>query len=121
MVSGCWHCPDMTFGYRSTRELGGDKPDFIESTPIDIPIRASVSPTGAACAAAMALAPSIPCEASPEMPSHPASHVLTAIALGAALVGCASAASSSNTPAKPSKPGTGVIKILALNDLHGQI
>ena len=94
---------------------------FIERTPIDIPIRASSSPAGATPVAAMALAPSIPCEASPEMPSHPASHVLTAIALGAALVGCASAASSSNAPAKPSKPGTGVIKILALNDLHGQI
>jgi 5'-nucleotidase len=55
------------------------------------------------------------------MPSHPASHALTAIALGVALVGCASAASSSNEAVKPAKSNTGVVKILALNDFHGQL
>jgi len=54
------------------------------------------------------------------MPTHPASHALTALALGVALVGCASAAPSSKETAN-GKPTTGVVKILALNDFHGQL
>ncbi|MEK8030120.1 bifunctional metallophosphatase/5'-nucleotidase [Ideonella sp. DXS29W] len=54
------------------------------------------------------------------MPSHSARHALTAIAMGVALIGCASAAAPSND-AKTGKPTTGVVKILALNDFHGQL
>ncbi|MFO1338925.1 MAG: bifunctional metallophosphatase/5'-nucleotidase [Burkholderiaceae bacterium] len=47
------------------------------------------------------------------MPAHPATHALSALTLAVALVGCATAATQGSA--------TGVVKILALNDFHGQL
>lgn len=58
---------------------------------------------------------------SPDMPSHPASHALSALTLATALVGCATAASLNPHAPVKAQAGTGVVKILALNDLHGQL
>jgi 5'-nucleotidase len=55
------------------------------------------------------------------MTSRSTSHALTAIALGVALVGCATAAPTTKQTAAMGKPTTGVVKILALNDFHGQL
>lgn len=55
------------------------------------------------------------------MSSRSFSPALTAIALGVALVGCATAAPTADQAAAKGKPTTGVVKILSLNDFHGQI